>query len=83
MRLVHLHTVSSPSPFLIQINKTTNKKSTKKERTVVQGLKVVGEGEDIGMPDRYLTQDRNLVPDHVLFALHQLLANHFHRISLS
>jgi len=50
--------------------------------TVVECLKVVDQSEDVGMTDRDATENSNLIPDHVLLALHQLLVDHLDGVPL-
>lgn len=51
--------------------------------TVIEGLKVVDKGQDVGVTDGDATKDSNLVADHVLLALHQLFVDHLDGISLA
>lgn len=44
--------------------------------TVVERLERIGQGQDVGMPNRDATEHSNLIPDHMFLALHELLAYH-------
>lgn len=65
---------SCPCPCPCQITK---------KLTVVEGLKVVGEGQNVGVSDRDATENCDFVADHMFLALHQLLVDDLDGIALS
>lgn len=54
-----------------------------KTLTVVQGLKVINQSKDVGVANRDSTEHCNLIANHMLLALHQLLVDHLDSISLA
>lgn len=44
--------------------------------TVVERLKGIGHGQNVGVSNRDSTEHVDLVPDHMFLAFHEFLANH-------
>lgn len=72
-----------PFPLHLVIKEQTPLLLPQRKLTVVESLKVVGEGQNVGVPDRDATENCDFVADHMFLALHQLLVDDLDGITLS